>query len=451
MLLRRLLHGSFWATSEKIVSTLLGLSLYYLLSRLLPPREMGAYFLIMSVVMLAAIVAQLGLNQTIVRLIAESMGSQQPERASATIRKVFLYALVGAVLVFGIMVTGAGRWLALEVFNSQPMADAIVLAAVLVILVTFESLLAETFRGFHDIRFAGMFGGLFSTATSILLFFILWKTYGSSNLTQILIISIAGGIASNAVAGFLLKRKVSAHSAKAAPVIGKKILAIAWPILITNLTLFVLNQMSLWVVGAFQPEKEVAVYGAALRFALLLEKPLLIANAFLPPIIAEMYSQGKIVELERIMRSITAFISIPALILLLGFTCCGQSLLGFIFGDFYEQGITLLILLSFGQFINVWSGSCGITLIMTGNQKYMMTISVCCGLIGTAGAVLLVGDYGSIGVASAFTASLVLQNLLMIYFVWKKVGILSFANYSWSACRETIRTGLREQPAASSP
>jgi len=81
----KLLKGGAWAFAGKVVTALSGLAISALLARLLTPEEMGAYFLTFSLVSVAAIVAQLGLTQTVVRLVAESMGTDRPGRARQSV------------------------------------------------------------------------------------------------------------------------------------------------------------------------------------------------------------------------------------------------------------------------------------------------------------------------------------------------------------------------------
>jgi O-antigen/teichoic acid export membrane protein len=63
-----------------------------------------------------------------------------------------------------------------------------------------------------------------------------------------------------------------------------EIIKISWPLWITNLTLFVLVQSALWVMGLFRSPEEVAVYGAAVRAITLVTMPLLIVNLVVPPL-----------------------------------------------------------------------------------------------------------------------------------------------------------------------
>ncbi|MEA1866831.1 MAG: oligosaccharide flippase family protein [Thermodesulfobacteriota bacterium] len=94
---RRLLYGGAWAFAGKIITVISSLAVNFLLARLLTPEEMGAYFLTFSLVSVAAMIAQLGLSQTVVRLVAESIGTGQPGRAAADIRIVFRFGAIGSL------------------------------------------------------------------------------------------------------------------------------------------------------------------------------------------------------------------------------------------------------------------------------------------------------------------------------------------------------------------
>ncbi len=114
----------------------------------------------------------------------------------------------------------------------------------------------------------------------------------------------------------------------------------------------------------------------------------------------------------------------------------GKLILGTVYGSYYGAGATILALLSAGQLVNVWSGSCGLTLIMSGHQSTMMKITVVCGLLNAAGALWLVRGYGGIGIAAATASATILQNLLMLMFAKKKTGVWTHARFSVLTSRQ---------------
>ncbi len=170
----KLLKGGAWAVSGKVVTALAGLGINALLTRLLTPEEMGVYFLTFSLISIAAIVAQLGMTQTIIRLVAESMGTGRPERARQSVILVLRIVAFSGLLVACLMAFGAGQWVAERVFNSEIMSQVMGLAAVWAVIITFQQLMAEIYRGFHDIRLATIFGGLATSIFSMGIFLALW-------------------------------------------------------------------------------------------------------------------------------------------------------------------------------------------------------------------------------------------------------------------------------------
>ena len=100
------------------------------------------------------------------------------------------------------------------------------------------------------------------------------------------------------------------------------------------------------------------------------------------------------------------------------------------FGSYYQQGAVVLAVLSVGQLANVWSGSCGLTLVMSGHQKTMMNLTLACGLFNAIAALLLVRRYGALGAAAAAATTMVLQNILMLVFVKRKAGVWTHARLS---------------------
>lgn len=421
---KRLLSGGTWAFSGKILTAFSGLAVNALLARLLTPDEMGAYFLTLSMVCVFAMVAQMGLTWTIVRLVAESMGTGMPARARMAVRLTIRLAGLGALVMACVLAFGGGVWIAERLFHSTLMSRVVGLAAVWMILIAFQQLIAEVYRGFHDIRLATIFGGLATGLLAMIIFFWLWLLQGHSDLSQVILITLVAGFSSVALSSLILWKKLSTFPLPAGDEITTSdIICISWSLWITSLTFLALLQADLWIMGLFRSPEEVAVYGAVARIVTLVTIPLLIVNAVAPPLIAEMHSQEKTKEMEKAMRTVVTFAGLPSLIVLGLFIFFGDFILGLCFGEHYQVGGVMLVILSVGQLANVWAGLCGQTLILTGHQMTMMVIAIVSGLFMIIGAWLLVEAYGGIGVASAAATGIIIQNVLMVLFAKSKVGI----------------------------
>ena len=448
MLKRRLLSGGAWAIGGKAGAVVLGLSSNILLARLLTPAEFGTYLLIVSVVSAGGLVGCLGLNKSTVRFVAESLGLGQPGRAKRMIRAVLGIGALGAL--------GAGSVYLLANGFLESLFDAPALAAVAgliagwIAISTVQELFAETFRGFHDIRLATLFGslavgnsaGLVTRGLFLACLAGLWFGRDEADLRTILIVVVAAGSIGALMSGYALFLKagslVENPSEEQSKVELKDILAVSLPLLVTNITAFALVYSDIWILAAFRSQEEVAVYGAAARFMTLVTMPLMIVNAVLPPVIADLYARGEKGRLEQTMRPIATLTGIPALLALGAFVVAGAPILGLVYGDFYRDGALILALLSLGKLASVWAGSCGLTLQMTGHQKLMMWISVFSGLLFVVGALWAVQGFGAVGVASVAAGSVMLQNLLTVLAVKFKTGIWTHAAFSVVPVRKLL-------------
>ena len=420
--LKRFIAGGKWALGGKLVTLFCGLAVNALLARLLPLEEMGAYFLTFSIVSFLAMIAQMGLNQTVVRLVAEALGVGQAGRAHSAIRIVLIFGTLGSLLTASFLGLGGGQWLARRIFDSPLIAGSIILAAGWLVVISFQSLLSQVFRGLNDIRFATIFGGMFTGLVTAVLFSVLWIIQGHSSLSKVIVLSVLAGIANALIAGVLLHGKVQRLEGEGTLGLSE-VVAITWPLFVTNLTLTLLTHVDIWILGAFRPQGDVAIYGAAARGMALVTMPLLIVNAVLPPMIAGMYARGDQVELENLLRHTATLAFIPALGVVLVFIFFGGPILELVYGEFYGNGATILGILAVGQLVNVWAGSCGFTLMMTGNESTLMGITAASGMTMVILCFVLVGKYGPVGVALAAATGISLQNIALLVGVKMKTGM----------------------------
>ena len=445
----RLLSGGAWALGGKIVTALTGLATYALLSRLLTPPEMGFYWLAYSTVLFGGTVGTMGLNNAVVRLIAERMGLNAPGQARRVVNIVFGLGLLGAFGMGGAYLL-AGDIIATKILESPQHAAAGALIAGWIVVSVLQQLVAETFRGFHEIRLATIFGGLVS-GLILLGSLAAISLSGKTTLATVLSFTMISVAASAAIGGFVLFNKVAAlpdngnaHDDNDAG----KIFSIAWPLLIANLTHFAVTQADVWILGAFRAHEELAIYGAAARLMTIIVMPLMLLNAVVPPIIAELHVQGKKEAMETTLRSTAAIAGLPTLIVLMAFIFFGKPILTLIYGEFYAQGAMVLAILSLGQLINVWAGSCGITLMMTGNQASRMGIAVASALLAIGGGMWAVQSHGMLGVAITSAFTMICQNVAMVLFVKNKVGVwthASFVGVSWQKIFYQTRLGFKRR------
>jgi O-antigen/teichoic acid export membrane protein len=103
-----------------------------------------------------------------------------------------------------------------------------------------------------------------------------------------------------------------------------------------------------------------------------------------------------------------------------------------------HQGAIVLVLLSAGKLAAVWAGSCGAVLQFTGHQRSMLRVNLLTSPLFIIGALLVVRDYGPVGIASMTAAVTVLQNAALVLVAKRKTGLWTHVSLSPSRLRKSL-------------
>ena len=438
----RLLSGGVWVVAGKILGGPVVVVTNMLLARVLSPAELGAYFLAFSLVTVCATVAPLGANRAVVRFVAEAIGLNSPAVARSAVRHAIMLGIGGSLVLASVIYFGLGEWLAREVVHSQELADANDLVAAWIVPATMTLLIAEIFRGFHDLRWATLHGGLLGSLLTFLIIVALHLSGVSMTLRVVVGVSFTATVLGVLVAGFTLHRRVRELPSPAADRSLLGMLRVSLPLCVTTAIALLLQQADIWLVGAFESSEDVAIYGAAARLMFIVSVPLFMVNAVIQPMVAEYYSQRRLDELQKLVRVAATVAAIPALAALacaIAFAAPGLKLL---YGDAYMAGAGVLVVLALGQMVNVWTGSCGIFLMMTGHERTLLTLTALTGLVSVALMAALVGPFGILGVAIGSALGVSLQNAVLWFAAGRLTGV--WTNMGLRGLGDVLRVGRAE-------
>ena len=102
--LRELLLHASAAFSVKMVAAVLSFALSVVLARLLGAESTGYYYLIFTIVTIAAVVARSGVDRTGLRFVATSRAADSPADISSVYRlSVFLVSGIGAIATIALL------------------------------------------------------------------------------------------------------------------------------------------------------------------------------------------------------------------------------------------------------------------------------------------------------------------------------------------------------------
>jgi len=418
---QRLVSGGAWTFGGRVVAALSGFAVNAMLARLLSLDDMGAYFLILSVVAAGVMTAQLGMHTVVVRLIAEALAHGRDGRARGIVSTSATLVFCGGI-VLGVVAALFVRFGAQPLFGSAAMAQGAWLAGLWIFSIALMTLIGEIFRGFHDYGAAAAFGPAGNNTVVAIVIGGVFVSGASAGLH----FALAAGLAAStaiALAGAATLRRRCARLAAPEPAPAGPLLAVGLPLLVASLAVFAATQADVWIIGLFRGPDDVAVYGAAVRLVQFVMMPMLVMNAVLAPLVSELHSQGNRVKLERVVRGCAALTGIPAALVLAVLFGAAEPILGLAYGDFYRTGASVLILVSAGQVVNILAGPAAVVLMMSGSQRALMAISLACASLVVLGGWAAVGPYGTIGVAAAAALGTGLHGVLSWLWVRRALGI----------------------------
>lgn len=424
---KKLISGGLWAAAGSVIAALMSLAINVMLARMLAPEEMGAYFLILSLVSISAVIAQLGFLKTIVKLIGEAKGANEPGKIKGAIYSCFKVIIASVALMALLFFIGAGEWLAGEAVKSEAMGSVIGLITLLLIFRPLQNFIAECFRGLQVIHLATIFSALLSTVFTTLILALIMVLRGASDLAEVLEITIISAFIATLLATKFLWNKLE-KIGELEPVSFNKLFHTSWPIWLSNMFSIMAAQSDIWMVGILLGAESAAIYGAATRLMLLITLPLSLANAVIPSHIAELSTRNEINKLEMVLQGSATLAAIPSTILILLFIIFGVPIMSIVYGDYYAEGATILAILGMGKIVNVLCGSCGLTLMMTGHQLVNLITMIATSTLSISGAIIFTPQYGVTAIACAYAISLALGNIFVTAYSKYKLGIRTYAN-----------------------
>lgn len=427
----RVVEGGVWKIGGMATVSILSVVINAILTRVLIPGDMGDFLYILSVVATVSMIAKIGLGETAIREIAGAISRQKYPEVSRLLQEIFIWGIVSICLsslfffIFG------------EAMGIRQ--GLVLLSTAWIVVLTGQKIGVDIIRGFHETRIAtllhgGRIGGPVASAVSVVLLLIVRRRFQAIELTSAIQLIMLGGFISFLVTLICMIININEKLDRfefGFQLPSLVILGSTLPILFHSIGSSLHSQSSVWILKMFQLEREIAIFGTSQQLANLLMILQNITVFVLSPEIASLFADGKLDLLEDLQRRTAAVALIPALIGFLIFIVGGRFILDMFYGEFYQAGKPVLLILSVGYLFHVFAGACGLTLVMTGHQLKLMKITLVSAFVSFVAGVVLVTYLGLLGVALAASGGYIIKNIWMVFSVKKHVGIKTYAGFKW--------------------
>jgi O-antigen/teichoic acid export membrane protein len=431
----RLSKGGILTFGSRMAGMACGYAYLWLIARWFGAREVGFFTICFSTVQIASLVGRMGTETLVLRASpADRDGIQYPENLNGWIQNVRLLLVVAllGLTVTAMALYAASNFMAVQIFKAPALASGLRWAAAAVPALGLLVFMADFLRNQGRVlpyalylMFLPFFlAGLFLAASKW--FSLEGPAYLLPWMLSVLVCLVMVLIASGSS---LLHPLWSTWKSWKASLKKLDFVKNGLVIMVSGVLSLLITWTDTLMVGYWRSEADVGVYAVVMRLSTLVGVGLMAANSLAAPRFAKCFAARDHDGLYQSAQKATTlglFLgSLPLMVLLLG----GPWVLG-LFGSAYLAGHYAMLVLLIGQFLNVFCGSVGYFLQMTGYERALRNILLVAVVLNFAGNALLIPPYGLLGAAVASSLSMSAWNLLGTYLIWKKQGFVLMLNLS---------------------
>lgn len=193
----------------------------------------------------------------------------------------------------------------------------------------------------------------------------------------------------------------------------------SYPMAISNMSMFLLISIDVFMLKIYHNSVFVAYYSTAVKVMTILAMVLVAINTTYSVRISEAFHTKNMKKVENLAQEaarIVFSITFPTAILIIIFS---KQIL-YIFGENYVEAQIALIVLVLSQGLCSFFGTTSIYLNMTGREKIFQKILLCAVVLNFVLNYLLIPKYNINGAAISFSISLFFWNIVTLFYIKKK-------------------------------
>jgi len=421
---RTVLRGLGWSSIGYPLNVGFMFFTQVLAARLLTRDNFGSYSLAVGIFGTVALIMQLGLPHSMLRRASSALTAGRSATVRNEVVSAFVLCTAAAVVVVVVFASPLGKEALDTLFSETGVAAFAALIGIRTGLRILENLVPEALRAFRDFFRVSLYDGLLANFLMVAALTAVLLADGRPSAADVMAISVATAAMALVPAFWAIHRRLGALDHEKLRM-HNPLEPSMWLVTVGRA---ILAQLDLLLVGVLATSADVATYAVPFRLALFVGFPLIVVNQVVPPLIASWHAGGAVERLERTLRATAGVAFFGALAVAAVYVVFGKMLIGELFGAKYEDGYTILLILTAGQVLQTYAGSCGFALMMTGHQRayaWLLGIST---IITIGLDVAFFNLWGIEGIAIATALSLTVQNYVQAGMLRRLTGFHSIAS-----------------------
>jgi len=424
---RTILAGTGQGAIGLVVAILATFATQVLITRVQGPAGFGIITLATQGALVLGFFSRFGMDMAAVRRVAIDLGRGERARVRAIVSRASVISTAASVVVAGLVFAFAeplARAFAAD--RAGAAADAFRAGALAIPFAALVQVYLGGTRGLKVMRhtlYVFWMGQPLAWLALILLGWLAARSVGVTTLAY-----SASWILATAAAAWLWYRETRGFGSES-PERGEVLDLIRYGAPRAPAALF--SQLLFWtdlfVLARYATSAETGVYAAAARAAQVILLFIISVSLMFSPFVADLHARGERDKLDRLYKQLTRWTMAVTLPIFVVLAVTPEAALR-LFGGEFGAGRTALLILLFGQLVNVATGTVGFILIMVGRTGWDLVVYAASVAFDIGAAVLLIGglELGMEGAAIAGALTMALSKLARLWLVWRFVHIQPF-------------------------
>lgn len=412
--------GAIASLSLKVVNAALAILVSVLLARWLGKDGYGIFAFAIAVMNMAVMPIRLGLPALLVREVSRYRSRQDWRLMRGMIRRSNqLVVIVSAVVI----IVAALVLLSNRDRMPPKQLHAHLMTLAIMPLAALASLRLATLMGLKRVIQGQAPELMVQPALTVILLLVARQFISPAPSVALAIVLIATSTAF-AIGAIMLRMAIPDEvSQSACNYDDRRWLTSLVPFSLTALVSSFGGQVDIVLLGFLSDNSEVATYRVALALGMMVIFALSAVRVVLAPHIAHLHEIGDRARLQAIITKATWAITAVALPSVVVIAVFGETILVTLYGVEFRSVYFPLLILCAGQLFRATTGTVGMLLNMTGNERHVMTISILSVLLNLTLHSILIPRYGAAGAAVATAVTIVFTNSYLAWNAWKILGI----------------------------
>ena len=414
-----LVMETVWVVIIKVLKVFTSLLLSIYLGRILGSEGLGLVDLSVTILQLLAFFLGSGLSMYIVKEAAILFGENKHKMITSLLRRATMLVIVFAVplVVLGLLYKES---ISIFFFDNDSFSEPLFYTLIALVPQGLILIYAGALNGIGKIWLSQLVQDALKVFFVVGLLLVILGLNGVPNLEIVLVAYSSAAFVTLLVAIILLRSQLfnSTVSFKSTRII----LISSLPFLLFSATSMLTGSIDVLMLGWLGSSADVGIYSAGSKIALASNFFLTAAIASYGPQVSVDYAQKRYEKIANDYTRIALILGGIGFAFMIVFTVFGKSILNFWGPDFIE-GYDTLVILSIGQFSNLWTGVTVVLLAFTGHQILMSRIALVTLMVNVILNYFLIQSMSVTGAAIATAISMVISNILILFAINRKTKV----------------------------